>query len=404
MKDDYAMELRNKVLNNKMIPISLIKIMHSSGAIIALYANIIIKSSELKSNFWVGSYAAVLSVLYAIMMIIGGRLADKYSGKKVLLFVECISVCCILLYMAFDKTRYLPLCFAIVSSLYNLSTPVLTLSMLKQQSNVNSASDSNSIFSILLITSNIGIAIWSFVISKLPNIKGMLWILLAVNIVIALTSFGLPDVDKTSEKEEEKNEKESNSIWNAVKWMVINGRFLLAFTLLMITFSINLSHLNVSISIFVDDTFREKGNKYFSYIIIENAMILIFFTWIIHRLTRRFKEVFRLVIASIMYMITFGIFIFSRSLTTVCVAIFFFSCGEIISNTTGNTFVLERTPKEYTATFNSLYNVLSGSGTVIGPLISTILLEKNGINAVWLFSIILSVCTIMIFITCFKEK
>lgn len=382
---------RKITINNRISPIFFVKILHASGAVIALYANIIMKSSVTKSSFLVGSYAALLSLLYAVTMIIGGRLADKFSLKKLLVCIELISACCIVMYILVDKKIYLPWCFAVVSGLYNLSSPIITLTAIRKRK----YNDSNGTFSILLIALNIGVAIWSYVISNLASICDMLWIILAINLVIAfLAGFVLDEVENEGHGIVESDEKNKSS--DVIKWMFTKGRKVLVFMILMITFSINLSHLNVSIPLFMDGLFGDKGDTYFSYIVIENAMVLICCTWGIHKLEVHLKKVSRLILAALFYMLGLGMLLFFTTLPMISVAIFLFSCGEIMSNTTGNTLVLEQTPKKYIATYNSIYNVLSGSGTVIGPLVSTLLIEYKGINAVWMVSVIISICTIMI--------
>lgn len=383
---------------NKILLLSVVKILHSSGAVITLYANLILKSSGTKSTLILGGYVSGLSILFAVMTIIGGRLADKYPIKRLLPVTQIASALIILLYFALDEKMLMIIFFALIYGIYNLSTPIITLGALHQWKGVST----NGVFSILLIALNIGVAFWSLAISWLNNIEYLLWIIFAINLLTAVVGLFL---EKNSLQSHETIEEDSsNTSMEAVKWLVKDGKILIAFMVLMIAFSINLSQLNVTVPIFADQIFGKLGDNYYSYIVFENAVILIVCTWMLHKISYKLSISHKLMCSAALYVVSFGVLMAFQSLVGILVAIFLFSCGEIMSNTTGNSFVLEKTPKKYIATYNSVYNVVSGSGTVIGPLLSTFLILKVGINGAWCMSILISLLSIIVLYFVFYRK
>lgn len=352
------------------------------GDIVPLFTYRILRYTKYYSVKNIGVYETVLCFLYAVLFIVGGRLADAINRKKMLIGSEIFSIIFLLLYFICKTDITLLAAFISVYTIYSLTTPSITTLTLKY-----SQKDSSTVMSLLTIGMSLSIGFWSIIFSQCKSIKTFLFLILLNNLLVILVSFlGIPAQNREEQNISEEDASCSSSP-NGTKDLFVSiskRKYIIVFTMLMIVFMFNLSQLNISIPIMLEDIFPKNGTTFFSIIVCINSLVIITGTYPINIYFKKYSHLSNIILASILYAVGFSILLFTNNIIVIAVSTIIWTAGEIMANIYGNAFIISSAPPEYVGTYISLYSVFSGIGTLLGPLISGFVLEKSTYSVVWL--------------------
>lgn len=345
----------------------------------------------------VGSFILMGSLLGALGSLVGGKLADRMGRKKIMiLFMGLASLCFIPCAFFIDSPAtilYVPWLLMLSVFLGGISGPAggamindLTVSENRQAA-----------FSLLYLGVNLGTAIGSVVAGFLFNNYMKLLFLgdtattfIAIAILLKYVDETKPttnDIEKGfNSNTDEKSER------GGLLVALFKRPALLIFVIIDTIYSFIYAQTYFSIPLQSKAVFGDVlGPKYFGTFNMVNCLEVIFFTTLITTITKKIKDIYNVSISGIFYAVGFGMLYFARSFWMFVISTIIWTVGEILNATNVGVYIANHTPISHRGRFNSIINIISGTGGAISPLIMGGFITKNGVTNVWPVIFILAI-------------
>lgn len=351
-------------------------------------------TEKLKLSFGLtGTIVMTASLISIPAALLGGIFADQFSRKKTYLFGQSLAAVCILT-CGFIKTPFLIVTLLILSAFFNgfvrpTISAIMTDNLAPEKRQIGS--------SLLYLGINIGVSVGPMVAGFLfNNFLPLLFIgdaftsFIAVTIVIIY----IQDTKPVHDNVKDKNMYEKEEHGNLFQALLKRPRILFFLTI-NIAYSFAYRQTTFTLPMMMNKVFNEKGPAKFGYLMSTNALTVIFLTFIIIGITKKFKTLTNMVSAGLFYAVGFGmigiiggnfyLYMFSTVLWTI---------GEILSATNKGVYIANNSPKNFRARFSSVDNLTSAIGAALGTFLIGKFMDHHAIEEVWsLLFIVVSIGT-----------
>jgi MFS family permease len=136
-----------------------------------------------------------------------------------------------------------------------------------------------------------------------------------------------------------------------------------------------------------------------------NCLEVILFTTVITIITKKIKPVYNVSVAGVFFAVGFGMLFFVKSFWLYALSTVIWTVGEILNATNVGVYIANHTPISHRGRFNSIINIISGTGGSISPYIMGGYIARNGVTNVWPVVFIMAVAaSIFMFILGSSEK
>jgi predicted MFS family arabinose efflux permease len=266
-------------------------------------------------------------------------------------------------------------------------------------------------FSMLYMGMNAGTAIGSVVAGFLFNNYMKLLFLgdaattfLSIFLLIKYVEETKPSKDEIERMREERIDEKAEK--GGLLAALLKRPTLLIFSVLDIIYSFVYAQTHFSLPLQANAVFGETlGARFFGTFNMINCLEVIFLTTVIAMVTRKLRTIYNVSIAGIFFAVGFGMLFFVKSFWMFALSTVIWTVGEIINATNVGVYIANHTPISHRGRFNSILNIITGTGGAISPYIMGGFIEANGVNNVWPFIFILSVtASILMFLLGTYEK
>lgn len=139
----------------------------------------------------------------------------------------------------------------------------------------------------------------------------------------------------------------------------------------------------------------ELGAKYYGAIMTLNTILVIFFTPLIISLTNNIKPILNIIIATILYILGFGMMAYVDKMHLFYVSTFIWTIGEIIATTNVGVYTTNHMPINHRGKFTSFIEIMGSASTSLAPLIMGSYLLTHSKSEGWILTVgIVAVATI----------
>ncbi len=375
--------------------------------------------------------------------IISGRIADKIGRRFILLssfFIYILIIFLIFFLYNFDilKNEIIAI-MLIISSLFISMTQVPIAAII---TDVTEPSNRNESFSLTYLTNNLGFAFGPLVAGFLfENYTSLIFlgnavfsligflILLGIketrpvenqilnqqdskniqqdkvtatsenlilqqqdsqNIVENKKTMKKENLDEKNNLNEKNTELQKSQKSDSVLNFIFKDKIFLIFIFSTIFFSFAYSQAGFTLPIFLTNIFGTKGAKFYGILQSSNALTVIFFTPLISLLTKNKSPFLMVAVAGIFYAFGFGFYSIFKIMPLFIFTTIIWSIGEIIQVTHQNVFIANRSPINIRGQVNSAFQILSGTGFILGPVFSGFIQKYNKISTIWYLVFLLS--------------
>jgi MFS family permease len=129
--------------------------------------------------------------------------------------------------------------------------------------------------------------------------------------------------------------------------------------------------------------FGEGGAEAFGLIISCNGLVVLLFTNLVLRATRRVPALAAMAASSLLYAVGFAGYIFKAPLPFLLAATAVWTIGEILSVTNGGAWVASRTPMNFRGRFQSIQYAVAAAGAMLSPLLGGFIVERTSVFFLW---------------------
>jgi len=313
--------------------------------------------------------------------IIGGKITDHASRKKILLFSQTFSALTVGFCGFIPNSEILPWVLIAFNFFNGAARPVSTAMLTDLTTPENRVQS----FSLLYLGINIGVSIGPLAAGFLFN-NFRQWIFWGDSITtllsVVLIFIFVPDIHQSQIKAHapgEEHEKEP-----LVK-ALLKRPVLLIYSVLALFSSFVYSQHSFSLPLILNDVMKEKGASFFGIIMSVNAVSVLIITPILTSYLHKRKPLLNMAAGQLCYAIGFGMLYFAfQNYMLFILSTIIWTLGEILNAINSGVFVANHTPINYRGRFGAFFGTSKTIGHTMAPLISGIILESTGLKFIWI--------------------
>lgn len=304
----------------------------------------------------VALYTLISGIVILPAGIIGGKLADKYNKKKIIIFCDIASV------ILFFLCGFIPLSIitiallVIASSFQSLEDPVYTALI----ADITPAKDRERAYSLMYLGANLGLV-------ASPTIAGMLfknylWLSFILSGVSLATStvmiaLFLKDISKVSDDEEVVHYESTEGVktWDIITkhksvllFVLSNGLFWGIYSLYGYIIPLDLGRIH-----------GQDGAVLYGSVASLNCIEVVIFTPLFTKLLKNISLTKKNVLGQLLTFGGYGMFlIFAGHVPCYYLAMSLFTFGEIVNSLAGAPYIANRVPSSHRGRVNGLMSFL----------------------------------------------
>jgi len=332
-----------------------------------------------------GFFVMLAAIAFVPGSLIGGKLADIYGRKKVLILFHGLSGLCFVP-CAFLGPSMLVTWLLVASSLFiGASNPAYTAMV----TDLTDMGNRKQAFSLIYLGHNIGFALG-------PVIAGFLYRRFMPMIFIgdALTTFAalalvmlyiretMPEDYKTEAENMQLNCNEKPEEGGLIP-ALLKRPVLLAFSFVAMIYSFVYSQCGFGLPLQINEIFALDGPRNYGVLASVNAVTVVSMTLIVTQRTSRLRPVFCIALGGLFYAIGFGMIFYLNSMYMFIISTIIWTIGEILVVTNTGVFIANNTPISHRGRFNAVIPIITGTGFAVGPLLTGKFLISHSIREIW---------------------
>ncbi|MCT4597772.1 MAG: MFS transporter [Vallitalea sp.] len=349
----------------------------------------------------IGLFMLAASVAGIPGSIISGHLVDRMNRKTILLTSRTISAIIFIICGFLGNTIWVPYLLIVSSFIGSFSGPA-SGAMIADLTNPDNRKQS---YSLLYLGMNLGLAFGFSLAGYLfenytrwlfwgDGITSLLSLLLVVFFIRDTRPTEI-QIKKINESEDRVGEKEEQG--NVLDAM-FNRPFLMGFVIISSIIGFVYYQHGFIMQLQLENLFPNKGATYFGNIMLVNTIIVIVFTPIIMYYTRKYKPIVNVAMATITYIIGFGMLGFSKELWLFYVAVVIWTTGEIIASVNTGVYISNHSPVNQRGRFNSIIGMIQFSGRATAPWIMGIYLVSHSNEQGWILTAFVGIIALVLLV------
>lgn len=355
------------------------------GYFVVPYLSLYLNNTSKLDKDVIGIFIAITTLTFIPGVIIGGKLTDHYSRKKVLVTSRFISALCLLLVL-FISDFYVKL---ILISLFTLFTAIATPSNDALIADLTPSHQRKQAYSLIYLGANFGGGIGSllagYAFKSYPEIIFIgEAVAILIFVVLVLTKIKESKCETAVNKEEAEESKRKKHIKGNTVSVLWKRPILFIYIALSAAYTFSYAQNYFCLPLFIDSIFPLKSSHYFGILMMANSIVVICFTAWITKVTIKFSPVFNMFIVGLFYIFGFGMHYIINSFYLLVVATVLWTVGEILYNTNYTVFIVEKSPFEYRGRMISIASLVTKGATIINPLIMGKIIQWGHPRVVWI--------------------
>lgn len=373
-RKDIVLVLLRSLLNpysrmpREIYVIFISRIVNAMGAFVMPLMTIILTQSIGLSKEMAGFYLSLAGIINLPASLLGGKIADSFGRKKVILFFDGLAIVLYLIAGRMQPSMEMVYVIILAGSAMTTAGPAHDSLI----ADITTPTNRSGAYALSYMGWNIGFAVgpvmggllyqhhlsWVFIGDALTAFLALLLILFFIKETIHSTQEEIQDENRILERREE------GSIFQVLRKRPI----LIYFAIIMFGYNFTYSQWSFMLPMQTIEKFSRNGAQYFGFLAGFNGLVVIIFTPIVTKLAGNLSHMRRAVIGGILYAIGFGMLGVLNSLFFLFVWAFVFTLGEIILAISVTPFIADHTPASHRGRMSAIIPMLSGLGFTLGPL------------------------------------
>ena len=384
------------------------RIINCVGNFVYPFLTIFLTQNLGMSKVRAGFYLLLASTMFVPGSAIGGKIADKFGRKKVMLIFQGLAALCFIPCAFLGKSIVIPY-FLIAASLFGgIAQPASGAMMI----DLTDASDRKQAFSLLYLGTNIGCAIGPMIAGILYN-HYLKWLfigdaattLVSLALIAVYIKETIPTVDDLDEsiKSGAGDEKaEEGNVFTAI----LRRPIVLIFVILSSIYAFIYSQHAYSIPLQLNEIFKSSGPAIFGTLMSVNAICVIVLTTLITGITKKLQPIFNVTLAGLFYTAGFSMLYFANSYHMFILSTIIWTIGEILNATNEGVYIANHTPMSHRGRFNSIISIIGGTGYAVGPMLMGKYIGSRSARSAWVLVFYLGVISssLMYMLYVFERK
>lgn len=354
----------------------------------------------------IGMFMLIASAVGIPGSIISGYLVDRYNRKVILLISRTISALIFIICGFLGNSIMIPYLLIVSSFVGSFSGPASGA----MTADLTTPENRRQSFSLLYLGMNLGLA-FGFMLAGYLFENYTQWLfwgdgitsLLSLLLVVFFITDTRPteveiekinDSDRTGEKEEKGN----------IFIAMVKRPFLMGFVIIVSIIGFVYHQHGFIMPFHLEELFPEQGAEYFGKIMTVNTLIVIFFTPIIMHHIKKYKPIINVAVATVTYIIGFGMLGFSNALWLFYISVFIWTTGEIIATVNTGVYISNHSPVNHRGRFNSIIGIIQHSGGSAAPFFMGMFLVGHSNAEGWLLTAFIGMIALILLMSLYLAE
>ena len=347
-----------------------------------------------------GSILSISSLAFIVPAFIGGKLADSFGRKKVIIIFDLLAA---IMYMScgfIAPSMSMVYLIIIAGACFSFAGPAHDSLI----ADLTTPENRSTAYAMSYMGWNIGFAVGPmlggflyknhlsalFIGDAVTALISLMLVVLFIPETIELARTEISDASRTMEKQE------TGSIFK----VLLKRPVLIMFALISMGYQFGYSQWSFLMPTHISQNFgMEFSGKYFGILASFNGLIVMLLTPFITTSFAKVRNIRSVFIGGVLYTVGFGMLGVIDTLPAFFVSVFIFTLGEIVIAISATPFIMNYTPASHRGRMNAILPMIMGFGYMIGPLVMGRTVLFTGIKAGWLIvGGLLAICSLLMFL------
>ena len=357
------------------------RVINNMGAFIWPLLTLILSVKMGYSATTIAFLSMMIGLIFLPANIIGGKLADKYNRKTLIVVFSLISAVFFIACGFIEPSNTMTALFVLAGLFSNISQPAFDALI----ADCTTSKDREKAFSLSYLGHNLGFIVGAAVGGMLfENYLNLAFILDAATTIIATVFMVLlvHPLHESEISEDEVNEYESNEEAHVTGLKVLLDRKSILFTIFAGTIAGAVyDQWGYLLPLYMADIFQSAGSRYFGLVASFNGLIVIIFTPILTLLFSKWFELKKMFLGGTLFAISYLLVLGRPPLYMFFIMMLIFTFGEIINMLGVSPFLSRRVPASHRGRLNSYRNIGYFIGGTAGRIGVGLLIDKASYTA-----------------------
>lgn len=310
-----------------------------------------------------------LSIFYLVGSVAGGKLADHFDRKKIIIVFDIISTI-FFISCAFIQPGFLMILFFGLAGLFaSMEGPAYDALV----ADATKPAEREKVYSLTYLGHNLGYmfgaAIGGLLFNDYLSLAFIFDGLTTISSTILIILFVFP-IAKETLTSDEINEYENDIAPGTTIFALMKKRPPLLFILPAISLSAFVyNQWGFSLPLYTSYVFGEKGPAYYGFLSSFNAFVVILFTPVFTWLLRKLPGLLKSVLGVGLYSISFLLIVGQPPYFVFFLMIFIFTAGEIINTIGMSPYLSRRAPSSHRGRLSAIIGIGYGVGVTLSRLL-----------------------------------
>ncbi len=358
------------------------RIVTSMGSLIWPIMTLILKNKLGYSATTIATIDMVLAIFQFPIVILGGKLADSVSRKKIIVCCDMVTVICYFI------SGLIPLSFVSVALFYiaGLFAAVEGPSYDALIADLSDSDNREQAYSLQYLGMNLGLVL-------APTLGGLLfehylWLAFLITSVATFSSTLLIIlfIKKLSVEKKNVSEYEEKREGTDIFQILRERRVLLLYIAASGFCNLVYCQFNYLLPLHMESLYDAKGATIFGLLTSTNAVVVVVGTPLITTVLAKIIDVKKLLVGEIL--IVMGLVSFNylgRVIPLYFVMMMIFTVGEIFCTIASSPYMTRRVPSTHWGRVNSTVNIFCMALTSVGNIMIGKMVDLRGFNIAWIF-------------------
>ena len=358
------------------------RVINSIGSFVYPFLTLFLTDKLGYSASEAGMILMVVTTSFVPGSLIGGKLADSFGRKKILIVAQFLSAASFLVCALIPDKQLVPWFIIAAEFFMGIVHPTQTAMI----TDLSRPENRKGAFSLLYLGHNLGFAAGPLLAGLMYN-SHPYWLFSgdALTTMISLILVILFVVESKPTAENDDGPALERAEKGSVLKVLAARPGLIIFIVLVMLMNFVYAQVSFSLPLFLKSSFGSEGPVLYGSMMTFNAVIVILGTTLIIGLTKNMKPIIATLIAAVLYAVGFGGIYFGQVYYIIIITAFIWTVGEILGATNIDVYIAAHTPMSHRGRINSIVPIIMGAGHAISPYLMGQFIEHNSIRLVWPF-------------------
>ena len=331
----------------------------------------------------IASYMLIFSIVALPMNLLGGKLADKYSKKNIIVVCDLVSIASYIYCSLVEITFSSILIFAVASLFQTIEWPSYDALV----ADFTLGADRERAYSLSYLGANLGLVLS-------PSIGGLLFnehlnlafLINGISIALstALIAFFIKDIHREKDESAAGIYERDIEAGSSPLGYVLKHRVILIYIIACIFANSVYEMWTYLMPLDMGTVHGDRGAVLYGTMTSLNCIEVVLLTALMTRLFRKIRDTGKMVLAEALIVAGFAVFMFfTKSIFMCYLSIFIFTLGEILNTLASSPFLTRRIPASHRGRIMSIMGVAVSMGAALLRNLAGKVYDLKGSSAAW---------------------